>query len=251
MALTRIVGNWKMNLGMESSRTLARELVAECQELKFTSVWLAPTHLAIPDVVKITQGSKVKIGAQNVHWSDKGPFTGEISPTMLKEFGCSFSIVGHSERRIEFGETATLCAKRALGALEHGLEVIFCVGETNIEREAGRTHEVLFEQLEPLLSAIPKEQIPQITLAYEPVWAIGSGLSANSSEIEETHREINKIAIELMGGQIAPILYGGSVTPDNFQAIIESSLVAGALVGSASLQIESLRGLIKLSEAAN
>lgn len=239
-----------MALGAKASRALAAEILPRCNNLKFTTVWLAPSFVALPGVAEVCRNSEIKVGAQNVHWENRGAFTGEISVPDLTEAGCEFAIVGHSERRFEIGETPALCAKRALGALGQGLKVIFCIGETLAERRDGLTRTAIIRQLQPFLSKLTEELRPLVTLAYEPVWAIGTGLAATSKEIEETHALIDACCESMLAGKQLPILYGGSVTPANFSAVIHARHVMGALIGSASLSAPKLLEMIEQSEAS-
>ena len=243
-----LVANWKMNLGARESRELAQAIVKSSATLQKTAVWLAPSIPNIYAAVEACRESQVQVGSQNVHWADKGAYTGEVSPVTLLEAGCTFSIVGHSERRHEFGEEPDMCAKRALGALAHGLKVIFCIGETINER--GYIRAALDAQLSPFLKSLPAQNRNRVTLAYEPVWAIGTGLAAKEKDIEETHAMIEAICAAKLSGAALPILYGGSVTVKNFKDIIRTPHVAGTLVGGASLIAKDFSEMIAESEKA-
>ncbi len=247
MAKTLLVGNWKMKLTAEKASSLAKKLVGLASTLKNSEIWVAPSFTAIPATQAATKGSSVKIGAQNVHWELEGAFTGEVSVPMLQEVGCDFAIVGHSERRHIFGETHELCAKRAAAALKQKFTVIFCVGETLDERKKGITNKVLEEQMKPLLDLINDEDNSRVIIAYEPVWAIGTGVVAQVPDIDEAHTAIFKYWETKFSGKCPPILYGGSVSPENLKEILEVKLVAGGLIGGASLKYESMEAMAKIS----
>lgn len=229
-----VVGNWKAQVTNQEARELALSIR---QVLKETSVqaWVAPPTESIHDVYEVLSGSEILVGSQNV-WPEKGAFTGELSADSLKGIGGSFSIVGHSERRHVFGESHKLILRRAKGALEAGLKVIFCVGETLKEREAGKTLSVVENQLEGVSD--------KVMIAYEPVWAIGTGKVASAADIKEVHSFIySRLKTE--------ILYGGSVTDQNFGDILKVPYTSGALVGGASLKAQSFVDLVKIAHVAN
>jgi triosephosphate isomerase len=243
-----LVGNWKMNLLINDGLTLAREIVECTQELKEAQVWVAPSYLALPKIAELNNNT-FKVGAQNCHWEDAGAYTGELSPAMLKECGAKFAIIGHSERRQYFGETDQSVALRAAKAYDSGLDVIVCVGETLAQREGGVTSKILKEQLSvALINLVSRvnQGKNRLLIAYEPVWAIGTGRVASLSEIAEAHSLIASTVKELGFQQQLPILYGGSVKPDNFGEIIKLDSVDGALVGGASLDFSSFEKLIAL-----
>jgi len=243
-----LAGNWKMNLLQEEATQLAAALVKVSRTLRRTEVWLAPAFTSLSAVFAEVKGSSVNLGAQNAHWENYGAFTGEVSVPMLKELGCSFCIVGHSERRHVFGECNELVVKRTLGVLKSDLTVVLCVGETLNERESGLTNAVLKEQLAPVLEQIPTQKTTQLVIAYEPVWAIGTGKVATPKEIEGAHSFIHSFWDSKLPGSCPPILYGGSVAPGNFEEIVKVPLVGGALVGGASLSFDKFNQLIHISE---
>ena len=243
-----LAGNWKMNLVQKDAAELASKLAAASRELHSTEIWVAPAFTSLAAVAGELKNSNVRWGSQNVHWENHGAFTGEVSIPMLKEFGCTFCIVGHSERRHVFGESNDLVAKRTLGVLKSDLTAILCVGEKLDEREGGQTNKVLEEQLRPILKEISAVQAKQIVIAYEPVWAIGTGKVATVKEIKEAHAFIHEFWSANLSGACPPILYGGSVAPDNFGEIVNVPLVGGALVGGASLNFQKFSELIKISE---
>ncbi|NLF25058.1 MAG: triose-phosphate isomerase [Deltaproteobacteria bacterium] len=243
-----LAGNWKMNLTGKEAAALASQIATGAANLQRTEVWVAPTFTSLAPVAQALQHSQVSWGAQNAHWEPCGAFTGETSVPMLKELGCSFSLAGHSERRHIFGETDELVAQRVFGILKGGLTVVLCVGETLKERESGQTNAVLERQLRAVLDKIEPEQVKQVIIAYEPVWAIGTGKVATTKEIEAAHACIHSFWNSKLPDTCPPILYGGSVAPDNFAEIVQVPLVGGALVGGASLTFEKFKKLIAISE---
>lgn len=243
-----LVGNWKMNVGPQRSVELASAFAKAAAAVKQSRVWIAPSYPALLPVVQAVRGSPIKVGAQNVAAQASGAYTGEVSVAMLKESGCSFALAGHSERRQHFAESDQLVAQRTLGALSQEFTVILCIGETLAEREQGHTVAVCTRQLEPVLAGLQPTQAPRLVLAYEPVWAIGTGKVASPSDIGETVGAI----IDLWSSRTAipcpPVLYGGSVDPDNFAAILKVPGVAGGLVGGASIHHEKFPALISIAE---
>ena len=245
-----VAANWKMNLLASASARLAAEFKEAAAGLKKTEVWVAASPCAIPAVADVLRDSPVRYGGQNV-FAPEGAYTGEVSISMYREFGCTFSIIGHSERRHVFGETDTLVVKRTVVSLQNQFEAIFCIGETLEEREAGNTKAVLERQLRPLIENIRELDQSLLLVAYEPVWAIGTGKVATLEEIETAHDFIETFWKSTSGKTCPPVLYGGSVTPDNFGPIIGLKSVAGALVGGASLSTEKFARLIQISEAGS
>jgi triosephosphate isomerase len=198
-------------------------------------------------VGEATRGSKIKMGAQNCFWADQGAYTGEISPRMLKDLGCEFGIVGHSERRTHFGETDEGVAKKAKALIAEGLSPIVCVGERLEERETGATKDVVRGQVLGSLADLGAEEILKSVIAYEPVWAIGTGKTATPREAQEVHAFIRSILMDLFGLEIAlrvRIQYGGSVKADNIVALMAQPDIDGALVGGASLEVASFMGIL-------
>jgi triosephosphate isomerase len=244
-----LAGNWKMNLGPKQGSSYARQLRESITMLSRTDVWVAPPFASLPIVASELKGSLISVGAQNVHWAESGAFTGETAPSFLTELGATFSLTGHSERRTYFGETSEQVARRTVAAINAGLTAIACIGETETERVAGTTEKVLEEQLTPILSSVDKQSTDKLVLAYEPVWAIGTGKVASLDDIRGAHQFIQKVwsAHNLPG--TATILYGGSVTPSNFAEILALKEVHGALVGGASIKLEQWMELIRISEA--
>lgn len=232
-----------MNLGKVASVNLANEIRNSNAATKGAEVWVAPSFTSIEGVTAALKGSQIKVGAQNV-WAPEGAFTGEVSASMLKEVGCTFAIVGHSERRHVFGESIELAVRRALAALGNDLTAVFCIGETLYEREAGITEDVLRAQTEPLLKELPDGAKGRTILAYEPVWAIGTGKTATIGEIEAAHVFLQELCRKEIGISL-PVLYGGSVTPENAREILSLECVGGALVGGASLKSDKFSAIVK------
>ena len=245
-----VAGNWKMNLGVSSSIELATSLVDGLDKNTSITVWVAPSVQALCQVREVTSKSIIQVGAQNVHWEEAGAFTGELSVPMLRECGCRFALAGHSERRHVFGESDELIVKRTLGSLAQNFTTILCVGETLAEREANKTEQILEAQLTGVLSSASSEKLKHLVIAYEPVWAIGTGKVATPEEIAVAHSFIAGLVREKNSGTELPILYGGSVSPDNFGNIVTIPHVSGALVGGASLSAEKFLALVNIAQAA-
>ena len=244
-----LAANWKMAVDRASSKNLIAAIEPLLKNQTSAKVWIAPSFPYLSEVKSLVAGlgSAIRIGAQNACWEPQGAFTGEVSVAMLKECGADFAIIGHSERRSLFLETDEICARRAKGVLAQGMDVIYCVGETLHERQTGVTESVLRQQLRVLFSDLPSDCYSKITIAYEPVWAIGTGLSADQQQITDAHNLISKETSLLCGSStnIPAILYGGSVNPANWAEILKIKNVAGGLVGGASQKAESLAELTK------
>jgi triosephosphate isomerase (TIM) len=240
-----MAGNWKMYKTGGEAAALARELVAGSSGQ--AQMIVAPPFTALASVADVLRGSSVKLAAQNMHAKTEGAFTGEIAPTMLKAAGCTHVILGHSERRTLFGETDEGVAQKGLAAWEHGLVPILCIGETLEERDAGRTFEVVERQLERALQPLSRQQVTDSLVAYEPVWAIGTGRNATPAQAQEVHALIRARVGASHGADAAEalrILYGGSVKPDNIAALMAQPDVDGALVGGASLKADSFLSIV-------
>ncbi len=236
-----IVGNWKMHKGPAEAREFAKELLKEIGDPE-AEVGVAPPFVSLFPVWEVIRGSFVKLCAQNVFWEKEGAYTGEISPLMLKDVGCSYVIIGHSERRIYFGETDQMVNKKLKAVIKEGLKGIICVGENLQEREEGKTLEVITRQLNGALETLTEEEMEQVVIAYEPVWAIGTGKNATPSQIEEVHAKIRELIAGRFNSVLASslrILYGGSVKPDNIDELMAIPDVDGVLVGGASLRVDS------------
>lgn len=236
-----IVGNWKMHQTLHEISNFFIEMSKMKMELK-CKAWIAPQALHIPILKEIafTTGA-IQVGAQNCCEHDSGAFTGEISPAALADIGVEFVIIGHSERRTIYKEDNELLNKKVLKALSHGLKVIYCVGETLTEREQGQTFSVLEKQLAEGLKNIPQDKAGLLLIAYEPVWAIGTGKVASAEQAEEAHAFIrSKLTLN---AEETVILYGGSVKPDNIDSLLAKENIDGALVGGASLKASDFRAL--------
>ncbi len=245
-----IAGNWKMHLTIQQAVTLAKEVAASSQGLEDREVMIAPAATALAAVAKAVRTSPVVVAGQNVAWKEQGAYTGEISPLMLQDAGAKMAIIGHSERRHIFGEDNGMINQRLIGALTHGIIPILCIGETLDEREEGLTWEVLREQVRGGLEGVSGEQAADVVLAYEPVWAIGTGKTASREQAQEAHQFIRGLIEELYQKKLAEqmrILYGGSVKPDNVDDLMRMPDVDGALVGGAALQADSFDRIIHFS----
>jgi len=243
-----VCGNWKMHKTVGEAVALVQEVAAGLGEAEGgVQVAVAPPFTALQPVAQVLRGGSVELAAQNVHWEPQGAFTGEVSAAMLADAGCKHCIVGHSERRQLFGETDETVRKRVGAVLSAGLLPIVCVGETLQEREAGRTLEVVERQVRAALGGIPSAALAAVTVAYEPVWAIGTGKTATSAQAQEVHAAVRAILREL-GGEVAAqirIQYGGSVKPENAAELMSQPDVDGALVGGASLKAKDFLAIVK------
>jgi triosephosphate isomerase len=243
-----VCGNWKMHRTTAEARALAGEVRSAAEALADrVDVAIAPPFTALAATAEALAGSRIGLGAQNLHWEAQGAFTGEISAAMLVEAGCRYVLCGHSERRQFFGDTDDWVQKKTRAALAAGLHPIVCVGETLPEREAGKTLEVVGRQVRAALAGLGDAQVAGLTVAYEPVWAIGTGKTASSAQAQEVHAAIRAILAELAPSAAASvrILYGGSVKPDNAAELMSQPDVDGALVGGASLKALDFTGIIQ------
>jgi len=243
-----IAGNWKMHKNVLEACQLASEIIKECEGVNDRDVILAPPFTALGEVTYMVRESSVMIAAQNVCWGEQGAYTGEISPAMLKDIGVAAAIIGHSERRQIFGEANDLINKRVHGAISHGLMPILCVGETLEERQQDKTFKVLEKQVREGLTEVNAAKTKKLVIAYEPVWAIGTGKTATTNEAQEVHAFIRKLLGDIyekdIAGQVR-ILYGGSVKPDNVDKLMAQLDIDGALVGGAALEARSFGRIIK------
>ena len=232
-----IAGNWKMRKTIAEALEFVNEVKDRVNNDKVEAVICAPFTL-LKDLKQATKGTNIKIGAQNMHFEEKGAFTGEISPLMLKELDMDYVVIGHSERRQYFNETDETVNKKVLKALEVGIDPILCVGETLEEREAGNTKDVCKVQVEKALENVSKEDLAKVVIAYEPVWAIGTGKTATSEDANDVIAYIREVVANLYGelANEVRIQYGGSVKPSNVAEIMNQSDIDGALVGGASLE---------------
>jgi triosephosphate isomerase (TIM) len=237
-----VTGNWKMHKTVGQALELVDELLAATETLAGVEVGIAPPFTALHAVSKRVGGTKLRLCAQNVHWESSGAFTGELSVEMLKDVGCRYVIVGHSERRTLFSETDGACGKKVGAVLRGGLRPILCVGETLAERDQGRTLEVVLRQLEAGLAEVNADQAPELVVAYEPVWAIGTGRNATPAQAEEVQANLRRALHDRLGAEAAEVIriqYGGSVKPENARDILCQPNVDGGLIGGASLKSES------------
>jgi triosephosphate isomerase len=243
-----VAGNWKMNLTIPEAQELARKVAAAGPELEGSAVVLVPPFTALAAVGAAIAGSGVGLGGQDLHWEDQGAFTGEVSGPMLKDAGCAYVLVGHSERRQLFGETDETVGRKAGAALRSGLSPIVCVGEVLEERESGRTMARIDGQIALGLGGLSREKIGRVIIAYEPVWAIGTGKTASPAQAEEVHAHIRGRLQEAYGNETAAcaiILYGGSVKPANSYPLFKEENIDGFLVGGASLDAGGFVGIVR------
>jgi len=243
-----VVGNWKLNKTIADALTLVTELKNQLGAVKGVAVGVAPVATAIHAVAKRLEGSSIATCAQNTHWETSGAWTGELSPTLLADAGASWVIVGHSERRQFFGDTSEGVGKKARAVLAAGLGVIVCVGESLAERDGNRTLAVVDEQLAGGLAGIEAASASKLVIAYEPVWAIGTGRTATPAQAQEVHAHIRARLAERLGGAAADairIQYGGSVKASNAEALMSEKDIDGALVGGASLEAADFIAIVK------
>ena len=237
-----IAGNWKMYKTIPEAVELVKALKEASSEQIEAELVVIPPMTVLSEVKKAIEGSQVKLGAQNMYWEDEGAFTGEISAPMLKDAGCEYAVIGHSERRQYFGETDETVNKKIKAALAHDLIPIMCIGESLDEREKGKTIEKVEDQINAGLEGLGKDEISRLIIAYEPIWAIGTGLTATPSQAEEVHIFIREKLAEKYGNETAScaiILYGGSVKPASTYELLKEKNINGALVGGASLEADS------------
>jgi len=240
-----------MNKTVGEALDLVRELKASLSGVQGVEVAVAPPYTALYAVHKELVGSSIHLAAQNLYWEEKGAFTGEVSPLMLKEVGCHYVIIGHSERRQFFGETDETVNRRIKAALAQSLKVIFCIGETLKEREEGKTFSVIERQVDGGVRGLGEREMKNMVIAYEPVWAIGTGKTATPEQAEEVHRFIRGRLEKLYSRGVSEeirIQYGGSVTPENVQGLMNQPNIDGALVGGASLKAESFSKIVRFKE---
>lgn len=246
-----IAGNWKMHNTVDESLALVRGLKGLVAGTAGVEIIVAPVFTALGAVAAEIRGSNIALSSQNVFWEEKGAYTGEIAPGMLRDVGCTHAIIGHSERRQYFGETDQTVNKRVKAALKAGLTPIMCVGETLAEREAGKTLEVVSRQVTGGLAGLGSAEIDKMIIAYEPVWAIGTGKTATPEQAEEVHADIRRLVADIAGAATAAgmrILYGGSVKPDNVDVLMSQGDIDGALVGGAALQAASFARIVKFEK---
>ncbi|MHC5141416.1 MAG: triose-phosphate isomerase [Planctomycetota bacterium] len=243
-----IAGNWKMNTDSVSAVALAAGLAKELSSVDTVDVAVCPPFVYLQSVAAALSASNIALGSQNVYFEEKGAFTGEISCAMLKDTSCAYAIIGHSERRHVLGESDAMINKKISAAISGGLLPIFCVGELLEERQGGTTNEVVAGQIKNGLEGISAESIQAVTVAYEPVWAIGTGLTATPEQAQEVHAMIRGLLADLYGNEIAQtirIQYGGSAKPGNTAELMSQPDVDGLLVGGASLKVEDFAAMVK------
>ena len=243
-----IAGNWKMYKTQGEAAETAKQLVRYIGTFTDIDMMIAPTFIALSAVFAAIKNSPVALGAQNLYWEDEGAYTGEISAPMLKSAGCQYCIIGHSERRQYFGETDETVNKKIKAAIKAGLQPVFCVGETGKERESGQTLSILDKQIKKGLEGLVSEQLDWLIIAYEPVWAIGTGKTATDDQAQEVHQFIRSLVKNNFDQALSDsirILYGGSVKPDNIAGLMSMPDIDGALVGGASLDAESFSKIVR------
>jgi triosephosphate isomerase len=243
-----VAGNWKMHKTISEAKALVKGMLPELEKIETVDIAVCPAYLAVPAVAEVCQLTNVKVGAQNVFWEESGAFTGEVAPHMITEV-CEYVIIGHSERRLYFSETDETVNKRLKAALKTGLKVIMCVGETLEENEAGKTVSIVTRQLKDGLAGITPEQAVDITIAYEPVWAIGTGRAATPEDANHVHKDVIRPLLKVQFGEqlgeAMRIQYGGSIKPSNALELFSMSDIDGGLVGGASLTAESFVAIVK------
>jgi len=248
-----IAGNWKMNKTAAEAKALCEALKASCAQFgDKVEIAVCPTFTSLTTAVEVLKGSNIKVGAQNIHWADNGAFTGEISGAMLQEIGVEYVIIGHSERRQYFGETDETVNKRLTAALAAGLKVILCVGELKEERVSGITSEIVSMQTKLDLAGVSAEDMANVIIAYEPVWAIGTGLTATADQAEEVCATIRGVLASLYGETVAEattIQYGGSMNAGNAAELLSKKNVDGGLIGGASLKAPDFAAIIAAAQA--
>jgi triosephosphate isomerase len=253
MRIPFIAGNWKMFKTVHEAVLFAKELRSIVKDVSDVEMVVAPPFTAIAAVAEALRNTNVGVAAQNLHWEREGAFTGEISAAMITEAGAQYVIIGHSERRRLFGETDATVARKVAAAIEAGLTPIVCVGETLEERERDETLAVLDRQVKDGLDRLTAEQIAELVVAYEPVWAIGTGRNATAAQASEAHSHIRQRLGEGFGASAADqchVIYGGSVNPDNIAELVREPDVDGALVGGASLDVRSFVTIVTRSRPA-
>lgn len=246
MRIPLIAGNWKLYKTITESVALVNELKPLVENSAGVQIVVAPVFTALSRVFDATEGSQIKLAAQDCYWEEEGAFTGEVAPKMLKDAGCSYVIIGHSERRQYFGETDVTVNKKTKAAVAAGLHAIVCVGESLAERESEQTFSVIEKQIQGGLAGLSAEAFSHVVIAYEPVWAIGTGKTASDAQAQEVHAFIRQLVVRLFGLAVADsvrILYGGSVKPENVKGLMSQPDIDGALVGGASLKAESFAAI--------
>jgi triosephosphate isomerase len=248
-----VVGNWKLNKTLAEALALVTELKNQLAAVRDVEIGVAPVFTAIAAVAKRLEGTNIGVAGQNCHWEERGAWTGEVSPSLLADAGCRYAIIGHSERRQHFGETDEAVGKRARAALDAGLSPILCIGETEPERDAGQTFARVDTQLAGALAAFTAEDIGRVVLAYEPVWAIGTGRTATPAQAQEVHAHIRAGLARRFGSlaQDIRIQYGGSMKPGNAESLLRQPDIDGGLIGGASLNADDFVAIVKAARLAS
>jgi triosephosphate isomerase len=253
MRLPFVAGNWKMFKTVHDAVLYAKEFRAVVKDVQGVEIVLAPPFTALHAVAEATRNTNVAVAAQDMYWEREGAYTGEISPTMVKEAGAEYVIIGHSERRTLFGETDQSVNRKTTAALALSLTPIVCIGETLEQRDRNETMAVLDRQIKGSLDGLTADQVASLVVAYEPVWAIGTGRNATPEQAAEAHAHIRLRLRQWFGGSAAEqchVIYGGSVKPDNIQALMAAEDVDGALVGGASLTVQAFANIVVRSRGA-
>ena len=240
-----------MYMTRREATDLVEGLLTALVNVTDVEVAICPPFTALECVARLVANHHIALGGQNCYWEDKGAFTGEVSPPLLKEIGCKYCIVGHSERRQYFGETNETVRKKILALYKHRILPIVCIGETLTQREEGQTEEVILTQMHEGLHNLAPDKMAATTIAYEPVWAIGTGKTATPQQAQEAHALIRAELVKMLGKDVAEevrIQYGGSVKPDNIKALMAEPDIDGALVGGASLKVDSFSAIVKFGE---
>ncbi|KAB2952093.1 triose-phosphate isomerase [Heliorestis acidaminivorans] len=250
MRVPVLAGNWKMYMTPTESQSMIDQLIPLIEDLQNRKVVLCPPYTSLSVLSKAIEGSPIQLGAQNMYPVDEGAFTGEVSPKMLQALQCSYVIIGHSERRQYFGETDSSVAEKTLKALQYNLTPIVCVGETLEQREEKLTEPTIEIQIRKGLAPLVAGQFEKVIIAYEPVWAIGTGRTASPEDAQDVCAFIRTIVASIAGdeAQKVPILYGGSVKPENIKELMSQPDIDGALVGGASLKAESFARIVRFEE---
>jgi len=253
MRIPFIAGNWKMHKTVHEAVLFVKELKSHVKDVRDVEIVVAPPFTALHAVAEAVRNSNIGVAAQDVYWEREGAFTGEISPGMINEAGAEYAIIGHSERRRLFGETDAIVNRKTLATIAGGLTPIVCIGETLEERERQETLAVLDRQIKDGLDQLTADQVAELVVAYEPVWAIGTGRTATAAQAAEAHAHIRTRLRQWFGGDAAErchVIYGGSVKPDNIRDLIAGPDVDGALVGGACLEVRSFADIVARSRPA-
>jgi len=246
-----IAGNWKMNKTVAESVKLAADVVAAARDIRNVVVAIAPTYLALASVAEVVRGSNVKLAAQDVHWENQGAFTGKVSADMLQEIGVEFVIIGHSEQRTYFGERDETVNKKVKKVLALDMWPIICIGETLTERKSGQLEAILTTQVNGAYAGLSADEALRTVVAYEPVWAIGTGVTATDDEAQAAHAFVRGLLAQLYGDSVAQsitIQYGGSMKPENAAGLLAQKDIDGGLIGGAALKADSFLGIVTPGE---